>query len=600
MKSITALLFYLTLCCCAAAQFKERTAQLTAQYNKAITDSQRVIVLGKLADHYYSFNLERSGDSVVNQQIIIAELTRSRSLLLKSLFESMTRGMTRNSSKERFENAQQRVEKALKYAKANDLEDYVSLAHAKYASLFRMRGQMDEALTQANRSLATAYDSKNDSIKVIAYLELGETYKQKGDLVLAFKTFNNAYDLTDPEKHPSLHADILQRYASLYQTLGDKESAKEYLLKSIDVHTGLNDSRGLVKDYFHLIQMTDNYESAKGYFSKVYVLCEKDDLVDQKLQAETMEFSYFIISGDPAKALAYLQQHPDLMQSYLNQGQHYLHYVTGEAYLYGKSPDSAVKYFRLAEPSFISDYDMNARQGFYEEMAMSYQQAGRQDEAINYYQKAMQIGQQTGNQAAIAGYALSLSKLYQQQNNFQQALFYYDQATTTRQKLDQKSAEKEMALLEIARENRRHEKQKAEEEAAVLKKRNLQYWGISIALVFFFLLLILIGMFPISKLTIKILSYFAFISLFEFIVLLIDSYLHHATHGEPLKIWMFKIFIIALLVPTQHFLEHALAHFLGSRKLVEFRKQISIKRWWSSIKKNANEEPEAVHDTAVS
>ena len=110
-----------------------------------------------------------------------------------------------------------------------------------------------------------------------------------------------------------------------------------------------------------------------------------------------------------------------------------------------------------------------------------------------------------------------------------------------------------------------------------------------------------LGMFPISKVVIKMFGYFFFISLFEFIVLLIDNFfLAHATHNDPLKLWLIKIGLIALLVPVQHFMEHHLIEFLQSRKLVEARTKFSLKRWWqkrekpASLKKTGFEEDTAV------
>lgn len=52
--------------------------------------------------------------------------------------------------------------------------------------------------------------------------------------------------------------------------------------------------------------------------------------------------------------------------------------------------------------------------------------------------------------------------------------------------------------------------------------------------------------------------------------------LHRATHGEPLKIWIAKIFIIALLLPLHHFLEHKVVHFLESQKLLKMRQRFSV------------------------
>lgn len=75
-------------------------------------------------------------------------------------------------------------------------------------------------------------------------------------------------------------------------------------------------------------------------------------------------------------------------------------------------------------------------------------------------------------------------------------------------------------------------------------------------------------MFPVSKLVIKIFGYIYFICVFEFIILLIEhSVLHPITHGDPLKLWLLKIVLIAMLVPIQQFVEHNLIKFVQSRKL---------------------------------
>src|SRR5207344_2606187 len=104
-----------------------------------------------------------------------------------------------------------------------------------------------------------------------------------------------------------------------------------------------------------------------------------------------------------------------------------------------------------------------------------------------------------------------------------------------------------------------------------------------------------------SKTTIRLLGYVAFISLFEFIIVLIDGFIHRLAHGEPLKIWLIKIVLIALLVPFQHYLEHGLIKFLASRKLIAARNKFSIKKLWQNMKKPApkpDNESDFEEDTA--
>ena len=74
------------------------------------------------------------------------------------------------------------------------------------------------------------------------------------------------------------------------------------------------------------------------------------------------------------------------------------------------------------------------------------------------------------------------------------------------------------------------------------------------------------------------LNFVAFICLFEFIILLIDGWLHDLTHGAPLYVWLAKILIIALLLPLHHTLEHVAIKFLNSKKLMRLRQLFSIKK----------------------
>jgi len=63
------------------------------------------------------------------------------------------------------------------------------------------------------------------------------------------------------------------------------------------------------------------------------------------------------------------------------------------------------------------------------------------------------------------------------------------------------------------------------------------------------------------------LGFVSFIFLFEFIILLLDSKLHHWFHGAPLPILAVKVLIACALVPLHHVIEHRVIHFLQSKKL---------------------------------
>jgi hypothetical protein len=153
--------------------------------------------------------------------------------------------------------------------------------------------------------------------------------------------------------------------------------------------------------------------------------------------------------------------------------------------------------------------------------------------------------------------------------------------------LQANAAKDKVVLLQVDRENKKRESDLLELAEKQERKHNLQIMAITVMVTGFFGFMLFLGMFAVSKTTIKMLGYFAFISLFEFIIVLLDHPINALSHGEPLKIWAMKICLIALLVPLQHFLEHRLIHFLQSRKLLEARQNFSIRNWWYRIKKPA-------------
>jgi hypothetical protein len=117
----------------------------------------------------------------------------------------------------------------------------------------------------------------------------------------------------------------------------------------------------------------------------------------------------------------------------------------------------------------------------------------------------------------------SLGDLYARQLKFQPAYKFTKESALYNDTIQKLKAQREVALLEVNQENRKREKDAQDLADKTLRRRNLQYMGITMTLALLFLGMLIIGMFPVSKTTIRLLGYFAFISLFEFIIVLIDG-----------------------------------------------------------------------------
>jgi tetratricopeptide (TPR) repeat protein len=580
-RSLTILFLFLIVSHCCSAQFKKQIDSLSAVSNRLGSDSEKVIALGKLADLYYTFQLNKEADSILNKQLLIADVSNNNNLVLLALFGNTITNINTSTTSEIFNKAIQFVQKGINYAKSITNYEYIGLGYIRMANLLRQRGQYDEALSNANLALGNLHHIKSDSIKALIYIELGNTYQARKEAVFASQSYNSAFDIAIKIKSIPLQSEVYHCFSEMYMGLGNIDIAKEELKKSLALNKEHNYSEGMVRDYYDLARITDE----KFFIEKTIELAHSIRSARYVLQGKVLMFYYYMVAEKNSdKALNYLKSEPDVNQSILNLGIPHYYRTIGQVYYYGNKADSALKYFKMAESEYVNNFGQKLSRGIFREIANAYKQLNDIPNAIQYYSRALELSKQLNDASLIAGLSDSLSNLYEAQGNYTLAFSFSKQSKQFQDSLRKLSEGRDIALLNVERENRKHEEEVRQEQQKLNNKRNLQYMLITIAIAIIFSLMLIMGMFPISKLTIKMLGYFFFISLFEFIVLLIDTFLHRITHGEPLKIWLIKIFIIALLVPVQHFLEHRMIKFLESRKLLKARSRLSLKYWLAKIK----------------
>ena len=563
----------------SVAQFSHKIDSLITIYNSAANDSDKVVACGRLAEYYYTYQLDKEGDSVLQEQLKIAEISQNKNLFLTAFFGKAIMNISDWGRKETFDRAIQFVNKGLDYSKTIGREDYVTLSYIRIATLYRKRAELDKAFYNANIALTTSLNIKNDSIKILAAIELGDTYQAKGESLLAFKTYTTAFDnATDADIIP-LESEVYHRFSALYRSLQNDLIAKEYLLRSVELNRKHKNGEGLVKDYIDLARLTDE----RYYIDQALSLSNSLNLEYYFMRAKAMMYGYYtVVVKNSDSAMRFLNDNPDLTGTWMNIGKPVYYLNVGSVYHYANKWDSAVYYLQLAQPGFEKDFSEKNRQALYEEIGECFSNLQNHRMAILYYEKALALKTQINSPAKAAVYSNALSTLYGQIQDYQKAFYYSRQGALLKDSLEKMANQRDIALIELNNEEKRHEKELQAIAAQKLVKRNLQYMAITVFITVIFFLLIVLGMFPISKITIKLLGYFAFISLFEFIVLLIDPFLHDLTHGQPLLVWLIKIVLIALLVPLQHFLEHKTISYLHSRKK---KYTFSIKKWWQRQKK---------------
>ena len=558
----------------SVAQFSHKMDSLWAIYNRATNDSNKVVAYGKLAEYYFIYQLDKEGDSVLQEQLKIAEVSQNKDLFLIVFFGKAVMNISTWGSKETFDRALQFVNKGLEYSKTIGREDYVTLSYIRLATLYRKKGEIDKAFYNAQIALTSSLNINNDSVKILAAIELGDTYQAKGESLLAFKTYTNAFDNAVIDDNVFLESEVYHRFSELYRSLRNDRTANEYLSRSIELNKKHKNGEGLIKDYIDLARLTNK----RIYIEKALSLSDSLNLENYFIRAKEIMYGYYtVLVKNSDSTMKFLNDNSDLTETWKNIGMPYYYMNIGSVYQYADKWDSAVYYLQLAQPGYEKNFNEKNRQVLYTEIAKCYAFLQKPEQAILYYEKALALNKQINSLVNAITYSDALSALYGQIDDYKKAFYHSRQGVVLKDSLQKIANQRDIALIELTNEEKRHDRELQAIATQKLVKRNLQYMAITISITVFFFLLIVLGMFPISNITIKLLGYFAFISLFEFIVLLIEPFLHQLTHGQPLQIWLFKIVLIAMLVPIQQYLEHKTISYLHSRKR---KYSFSIKKWW--------------------
>ena len=571
------------------AQFYRKADSLNHICNTAANDKEKLDAYGKLAELYFVYQLDNEGDSILQRQVKTAELSGDKELILNAYFGNAITNITTLTgwrSKASFDKALSFLNKGLEYAKSIARDDYLALAHARISNLYRQWGQTDNALNSANAATIAALNIENDSIKIITAIELGDAYREKNDALQAFKIYTSAFEEAETSKNLPLQSEINRRFAELYNRLNNTQTSLEYLIKNEKQNRENKYTEGLINDYIDLARVTDE----RSYVQKAIHLADSMHLDKYILQARRIMYGiYAYIIRNADSTLGYINENEDLKLFFKNRGQPSFYNTIGGIYQYAGNIDSAIYYYQKAMPGLDTSFDIKSRQSVYVQMGLCYATKNQNTEAIKYYQQAYLIANSMKNLVLEATCSRALGGLYEKTGDYKNSINFYKKNELIKDSLTELRSQRDIALQELNNEKRNHENELAKLEKQKINRRNLQYMAITILIVIFFIALIVLGMFPLNQLTIKLSGFFVFICLFEFIVLLIDSWLHRIAHGEPLKIWLMKIFIIALLVPCQHFLEHQLVKFIESAKLHKLRLKLIEKTNKKRTPKSAEE-----------
>ena len=317
------------------AQFTHKIDSLASIYHAAKSDSEKVVACGKLAEYYFIYQLSDQGDSVLHEQLRIAELSQNKDLMFIAFFGKAILHIGSWGKKETFNRALEFVKKGLEYSKSIGGQDYVSFSYIRLSSLYLEIADLANASYNATSAVVSSQNITDDSIKILASIALGDVYQAKGESLIAFRTYSNAYENAVRVQNYHLQSEIYHRFAAYYTSPDSERTAETYLEQSLELNRRNKNKEGIIKDYIDLARLTDE----RTYIEMAIFISDSLQLDNYLLQAKKIMFGFYTyIIANSDSTLAYLRHNPDLNQLFINVGMPYYYMNIGLYTIMRKSP----------------------------------------------------------------------------------------------------------------------------------------------------------------------------------------------------------------------------------------------------------------------
>ncbi len=570
MKKILLLAFFLPAV--VFAQDYPLTDSLKQNLANAKTPAAKVLWLGKLSSFYRTLNKSLC-EQYAKEQMQVAELSRDRTVMLEALLSQAHSCFNAGGIQENMMKGKKFSQQALDLAKSSHMAEYESWGYIYMARGARNEGENEKALNYNALALAIATTTNNDSLKISAYNSLANTYLARKEKLLAFRNYLQALNLAEGLNNFEQTKNCYQNLAGFYRGLEEYEKAKDYQFKIFALTKKYHkpyDRLELYNDLGDTYAQSKNYEMATEFYDKALKLADSVGFGIFRINSYSRIIDMYFNSNQASKALAYINEKKEL-RDFMHQAgvDFYLDHGYGIAYLETGKYDSAFARLKRAQAGFETRANKFNQYYFYQNFASYFKYTGNYNKALEYMLKAKKISDDRGDIQLQSNIASKLDTLYQKLGDFKSAYAYNAQYHQLKDSLQTLEAEKDLLALEVDNENQHKAREARALEEATRQRHNIQYMGITVLIASVFIVLVMMGAFSVSKTTIRVLGFFAFIFLFEFIILLADHQIHDFTHGEPWKVLAIKIVLISLLLPLHHFLEEKVIHLLTERKLLE-------------------------------
>ncbi len=565
---------FLCPCLCAAGQLsaagsKSGKAQQNAgnQQKKADVNHRVAAIICCGRDCHEGENDPDRADSVLREAIALAETTYDNALILQAYnayLECMDQGPYTGKRPEMVP----RVEELAGQVHEDSLlwRTFLNLA-----DVYRSRYMHERALECSYNSLNYAESSSGTGMKIKSLISIGKCQEGKNQLMEAFRSYLNALTLAETSGDPLLLKDVYKALSRFYHLSRNFNKAIEYKLKEEEVVSGLQDADSLSRMWIQYDLEEISYNSRQrvneANITKLLRFSDRPDRQRLRFFTISLYRAYLINSDQPGKLRdLYKLRFPGELEKLARADTSMFLRVKALICEYEGKADSAMMYFREAERSLAKETNKTMKANFYIRYGQFLNRRKQSREALEMFHQAYGYASGSGYWTYAIQSCEELEQAYLSLGDYQNAHEYTRNQLMLKDSLANIARRDELLLMEIDNASRIRQEIMERERTETERRYNLQYMAITIITVVVFIMLMMLASLRVPRWSIHLLGFVSFILLFEFIILILDQWIHHITHGEPWKILLIKVGVIAILMPLHHYAERRVIRYVLTAK----------------------------------
>lgn len=364
---------------------------------------------------------------------------------------------------------------------------------------------------------------------------------------------------------------------------GDVSISLKYALAALPYFEKLKDTLQLINVYTIIgnsLRGSGNHEQAIVYWRKLYPIARNFNLASYSTVLNNMADNYNTMNL-PDSALPYIQEavsidrkSKDTISLAFSLG------TLGETYIAIKDYEIAkalikesISFAKKNQLNQVLDYSLS-------DMAQIFFETSKFDSSLNYARQALHYAYPYYLLDAVRAYEL-MYKSFDKLNKQDSSNKYFRMAMEVKDSILSDQKNKNIQSMNFQEQIRQQEIEIQLQEVATQHKQNIENVLIALGIISFIMLFLLLSrQFITNVKVIRFLGIAALLLVFEFINLLVHTYIEEKTNHSQILMLLLLVCIAALLIPLHHKLEH-----WAINKMIEKNKAVRLSAAKRTIEK---------------